>query len=279
MDKMRCYVDRNGDYHQNMAKKHKMEELNVDNLLKKGDRIEDLGLKKLMIIQNPEYFCFGMDAVLLSWFVAKRTKGSLDIIDLGTGTGIIPLLLYGKTQAHSITGLEIQEPLVEMARRSMELNGLSSHIKIIQGDIKEPGNEISPNSYDVVVSNPPYMRAKAGLKNNCETKTISRHEILCNIEDILVFAKRMLKDRGRLFLVHRPERLGDIISLMRTYKIEVKHLQFIYPSINKEANLVLIEGRKSGKPGLKTDPPLIVYNEEGQYTQEIYDIYGMTKPE
>lgn len=251
----------------------------MDNFLKNGERIEDLGLKNLKIIQNPEFFCFGMDAVLLSWFVAKRTKGALHMIDLGTGTGIIPLLLYGKTKAASITGLEIQEQLVEMARRSMALNGLSSQIKIIEGDIKDPGSEILPNYYDVVVSNPPYMRAKAGLKNNCETKTVSRHEVLCNMEDILIFSKRMLKDRGRLFLVHRPERLGDIISLMRTYKIEVKHLQFVYPSIKKDANLVLIEARKSGKPGLKTDAPLIVYNEEGKYTQEIYDIYGMTRPE
>ena len=251
----------------------------MDNFLKKGERIEDLGLKKLMIIQNPDFFCFGMDAVLLSWFVARRTRGALHMIDLGTGTGIIPLLLYGKTTAASITGLEIQAPLVEMARRSMALNGLTAQIKIIEGDIKDPGSEILPNYYDVVVSNPPYMRAKAGLKNNCETKTVSRHEVLCNIEDILIFSKRMLKDRGRLFLVHRPERLGDIISLMRTYKIEVKHLQFIYPSIKKEANLVLIEARKSGNPGLKTDAPLIVYNEDGQYTREIYDIYGMTPPE
>lgn len=251
----------------------------MDNFLKKGERIEDLGLKKLMIIQNPDFFCFGMDAVLLSWFVARRTRGALHMIDLGTGTGIIPLLLYGKTTAASITGLEIQAPLVEMARRSMALNGLTAQIKIIEGDIKDPGSEILPNYYDVVVSNPPYMRAKAGLKNNCETKTVSRHEVLCNIEDILIFSKRMLKDRGRLFLVHRPERLGDIISLMRTYKIEVKHLQFVYPSIKKEANLVLIEARKSGNPGLKTDAPLIVYNEDGQYTREIYDIYGMSKPE
>nr|WP_320024662.1 tRNA1(Val) (adenine(37)-N6)-methyltransferase [uncultured Acetobacterium sp.] len=251
----------------------------MDNFFKKGERIEDLGLKELKIIQNPDFFCFGMDAVLLSWFVARRTRGALHMIDLGTGTGIIPLLLYGKTTAASITGLEIQAPLVEMARRSMALNGLSSQIKIIEGDIKDPGSEILPNYYDVVVSNPPYMRAKAGLKNNCETKTVSRHEVLCNIEDILIFSKRMLKDRGRLFLVHRPERLGDIISLMRTYKIEVKHLQFVYPSIKKEANLVLIEARKSGNPGLKTDAPLIVYNEDGQYTREIYDIYGMTPPE
>jgi tRNA1Val (adenine37-N6)-methyltransferase len=251
----------------------------VDNFIKKGERIEDLGLNNLKIIQNPDYFCFGMDAVLLSWFVSRLTKGSPHIIDLGTGTGIIPLLLYGKTKAASLTGLEIQKPLVEMARRSMALNGLSAQIRIIAGDIKNPGSEILPNTYDVVVSNPPYMRAQAGLKNNCETKTISRHEILCSIEDILIFSKRMLKDRGRLFLVHRPERLGDIISLMRLYKIEVKQLQFIYPSLKKEANLVLIEGRKSGQPGLKTDAPLIVYQEDGEYTQEIYDIYGMTKPQ
>ena len=251
----------------------------MDNFLKIGERIEDLGLKKLKIIQNPDYFCFGMDAVLLSWFVAKHIKGSTDIIDLGTGTGIIPLLLYGKTNAKSITGLEIQEPLVEMARRSMAINELSSKIKILQGDIKAPGEGVLPNHYDVVVSNPPYMRVDAGLKNAEATKTISRHEILCNIEDILIFSKRMLKDRGRLFLVHRPERLGDIISLMREYKIEVKNLQFVYPSINKQANLLLIEGRKGGRPGLKTEAPLIVYNEEGQYTNQIYNIYGMKKPE
>lgn len=251
----------------------------MDNFLKVGERIEDLGLKKLKIIQNPSYFCFGMDAVLLSWYVAKHSKGNIDIIDLGTGTGIIPLLLYGKTNAKSITGLEIQEPLVEMARRSMVINGLTDKIKILHGDIKAPGEEVLPNHYDVVVSNPPYMRVDAGLKNAEATKTISRHEILCNIEDILIFSKRMLKDRGRLFLVHRPERLGDIISLMRKYKIEVKNLQFVYPSISKQANLLLIEGRKGGRPGLETEAPLIVYNEEGQYTNQIYDIYGMKKPE
>ncbi|AFA47560.1 tRNA1(Val) (adenine(37)-N6)-methyltransferase [Acetobacterium woodii] len=251
----------------------------MDNFLKKGERIEDLGLNQLKIIQNPDFFCFGMDAVLLSWFVSQRIKGLVHIIDLGTGTGIIPLLLYGKTKAASITGVEIQPPLVEMANRSITLNGLSEKIKIIEGDIKNPGDEMIPNYYDVVVSNPPYMRAKAGLKNNCETKTISRHEVLCNIEDILIFSKRMMKDHGRLFLIHRPERLGDIMSLMRHYKIEVKQLQFIYPSIKKEANLVLIEGRKSGKPGLKTAAPLIVYHEDGQYTPEIYDIYGMKRPE
>lgn len=251
----------------------------MDNFLKKGERIEDLGLNQLKIIQNPDFFCFGMDAVLLSWFVSQRTKGFLHMIDLGTGTGIIPLLLYGKTKAASLTGVEIQQSLVEMAKRSMALNGLSEKIKIIEGDIKNPSDEILPNYYDVVVSNPPYMRAKAGLKNSRETKTISRHEILCSIEDILIFSKRMLKDHGRLFLVHRPERLGDIMSLMRHYKIEVKHLQFVYPSIKKEANIVLIEGRKSGKPGLKTAAPLIVYNEKGQYTNEIYDIYGLVRAE
>ncbi len=251
----------------------------MDNFLKKGERIEDLGLNQLKIIQNPDFFCFGMDAVLLSWFVSQRIKDLLHIIDLGTGTGIIPLLLYGKTKAASITGVEIQPPLVEMANRSIMLNGLSGKIKIIEGDIKNPGDEMIPNYYDVVVSNPPYMRAKAGLKNNCETKTISRHEVLCDIEDILIFSKRMMKDHGRLFLVHRPERLGDIMALMRRYKIEVKQLQFVYPSIKKEANIVLIEGRKSGKPGLKTAAPLIVYDEEGRYTPEIYDIYGMERPE
>lgn len=248
----------------------------MDKILKHKERIEDLGLKNLKIIQNPDFFCFGIDAVLLSWFVSEHSTGMINIIDLGTGTGIIPLLLYGKTQAKNILGLEIQEPLVEMARRSIKLNGLEEKIKILNVDIKNPTEEIKTNFYDVVVSNPPYIKVGAGLKNNQTTQSISRHEIMCQLEDILIFSKRMLKDRGRLFLVHRPERLGDIISLMRQYKIEVKTIQMVHPKVKKEANLVLVEGRKGGKPGLKVKAPLVVYNEEGNYTSEIYKIYNMS---
>jgi|LGOV01.1.fsa_nt_gb tRNA1Val (adenine37-N6)-methyltransferase len=262
-----------------MKKYRENGEEDVDNYLKFGERIEDLGLKDLKIIQNPDYFCFGMDAILLSWFMTKNLKQGMTIIDLGTGTGIIPLLLYGKTKAQSITGIEIQKPLVEMAKRSMMINGLEEKIKILNEDIRQPGKMIIPNHYDVVVSNPPYIRSNGGLKNNNETKTVSRHEVMCSIEDILVFSKRMLKDKGHLFLVHRPERLGDIISCMREYKIEVKRIQFIYPRIDKEANLVLIEGRKGGNPGLITEAPLIVYKEGENYTDQIYEIYGMKKPE
>ncbi|MGL4606993.1 MAG: tRNA1(Val) (adenine(37)-N6)-methyltransferase [Eubacteriaceae bacterium] len=247
----------------------------MDNFLKAGERIEDLGLKGLRIIQNPDFFCFGMDAVLLSWFVAEHTKGFINIIDLGTGTGIIPLLLYGKTKTKKIRALEIQEPLVEMAKRSMALNGLEESIEVIHGDIRNPPEEIEPNSYDVVVSNPPYTKDGAGLKNQMSTKNISRHEVLCQLEDILIFSKRMLKDRGRLFLVHRPERLGDILTLLRQYKIEAKTIQLVHPNKEKEANLVLVEGRKGGNSGLKIKAPLIVYNEEGNYTGEIYKIYNM----
>ncbi|WKY48260.1 tRNA1(Val) (adenine(37)-N6)-methyltransferase [Eubacteriaceae bacterium ES3] len=240
----------------------------------KNERLEDLGLKGLKIIQNPDFFCFGMDAVLLSWFSTKEIKKNLKILDLGTGTGIIPLLIYGKSQNCLIDGLEIQAALVEMAQRSIKFNGLCEQIRIIQGDLKNINEGILPNTYDVVVSNPPYMRGSGGLKNERQTKTISRHEVACTLEDVIVTSKRVLKDHGRLYLVHRPERLNDIFFLMRQYGLEVKQLQMVHTKIDKEANLVLIEGRKSGKPGLVVNPPLIVYNDDGEYSEELRRIYG-----
>ena len=173
----------------------------MDNFIKENERLEDLGIKGLKIIQNPDYFCFGIDAVLLSWFASGAVRKKSRVIDLGTGTGIIPLLLYGRTGAQKIQALEIQENMVEMAGRSIACNGLEEKIEIIHGDIRNPGEQVRPTSYDVVVSNPPYMKVGHGLKNPMETKAIARHEILCGIEDIAIFAKRMLKDRGKLFLI------------------------------------------------------------------------------
>ncbi|WKY45258.1 tRNA1(Val) (adenine(37)-N6)-methyltransferase [Eubacteriaceae bacterium ES2] len=247
----------------------------MDNYIDKDERLEDLSIKGLKIIQNPKYFCFGMDAVLLSWFVSKEEKSNLKILDLGTGTGIIPLLIYAKSDNCRIDGLEIQPDLVVMAKRSVQLNRLEDNIRIIQGDLRNLTDEVEPNSYDVVVSNPPYMRGNSGLKNEHQTRTISRHEVSCTLEDVIRSAKRLLKDHGHLYLVHRPERLNDIFFLLRQYKMEVKLLQMVHSKSDKEANLVLIEGRKSGKPGLLVKPPLIIYNEEGQYTEELKRIYGL----
>ncbi|VYT65106.1 tRNA1(Val) (adenine(37)-N6)-methyltransferase [Eubacterium limosum] len=250
----------------------------MDNFIKENERLEDLGIKGLKIIQNPDYFCFGIDAVLLSWFASGAVRKKSRVIDLGTGTGIIPLLLYGRTGAQKIQALEIQENMVEMAGRSIACNGLEEKIEIIHGDIRNPGEQVRPTSYDVVVSNPPYMKVGHGLKNPMETKAIARHEILCGIEDIAIFAKRMLKDRGKLFLIHRADRLADIMSAMRDHRVEPKRLQFIHPYADKPANLALVEGMKAGKPYLITEAPIVVYEKDGRYTQMINDIYGTSAP-
>ena len=242
-------------------------------LLKENERIDNLQLKGLKIIQDTKKFCFGMDAVLLSDFVAQDIKKNSRVLDLGTGTGIIPLLLYGKTEMQKIQGLEIQVDMVEMAKRSMVLNGLEDIIEIIEGDIKDPPSMILPNYYDAIISNPPYMVYKSGLINLAQEKAISRHEILCTLEDIMQTAKRHLKSRGKFYMIHRSDRLVDILSLMRDYHIEPKSIRFIHPSTQQPPNLILIMGIKGGNPHLKIEKPLYVYQENGEYTKEIYDIY------
>lgn len=250
----------------------------MDNFLKKNERLEDLGIRGLKIIQNPECFCFGIDAVLLAWFASGGVKFKSRVIDLGTGTGIIPLLIYGRTDAKCIQALEIQENMAEMARRSVACNGLEERIEIIHGDIRNPSGAVVPTSYDVVVSNPPYMKVDHGFKCTAETKAISRHEILCNIEDVVVFGKKMLKDRGKLFLIHKADRIGDIVAAMRAHHIEPKRLQFVHPYVDKPANLVLVEGIKAGKPYVIVEPPIVVYKADGCYTDKINEIYGSDGP-
>lgn len=250
----------------------------MDNFLNTNERLEDLGIGDLKIIQNPDCFCFGIDAVLLAWFASGGVKRRSKVIDLGTGTGIIPLLLYGRREVECIQALEIQENMVEMARRSVACNELQKHIEIIHGDIRNPGKAVVPTSYDVVVSNPPYMKVEHGFTCSTETKAISRQEILCNIEDIVVFAKKMLKDRGKLFLVHKADRIGDIVATMRTHRIEPKRLQFVHPYVDKPANLVLVEGIKAGKPYVIAEPPIVVYEAKGSYTETINKIYGTEGP-
>jgi len=240
--------------------------------LKDSERLDDLQRNGYKIIQDPGKFCFGMDAVLLSGFASVKPGGR--VLDLGTGTGIIPILLEAKTEGSYFAGLEIQEESVDMARRSVELNGLSGKIDIIHGDIKEADGLFDAASFDVVTSNPPYMINEHGLKNPDSPKAIARHEVCCNLEDVIRAAARVLKPGGHFYMVHRPFRLAEIMNLMSGMKLEPKRLQLVYPYVDKEPNMVLIEGVRGGRSRLTVEKPLIVYEEPGKYTQEIYDIYG-----
>lgn len=240
--------------------------------LKDGERIDDLQCKGYRIIQNESKFCFGMDAVLLSGFA--KVKPGERVIDLGTGTGIIPILLEAKTKGAHFTGLEIQEESAEMAGRSVELNHLSGKVDIVTGDIKEASKIFSNGSFEVVTTNPPYMNDQHGLKNPELPKAIARHEILCSLEDVVREGAKVLKENGRMYMVHRPFRLVEIFDVMRKYKLEPKRMRLVYPYADKEPNMVLIEALKGGKPMLKVEPPLIVYRDVNVYHPEIYEIYG-----
>ena len=234
--------------------------------------MDDLQRNGYRIIQNPEKFCFGMDAVLLSGF-AKVKKGE-QVLDLGTGTGIIPILLRGKTQGKHFTGLEIQEESAEMARRSVKFNGLSGEISIVTGDIREAADLFGAASFDVVTSNPPYMTGSHGLTNPGEAKAIARHELLCTLEDVIREASAVLRPQGRFYMVHRPFRLAEIFCTMSRFKLEPKRMRLVYPYADREPNMVLIEGLKGGRPRITVEKPLIVYKSPGVYTDEIYDVYG-----
>ncbi|MCT4542759.1 MAG: tRNA1(Val) (adenine(37)-N6)-methyltransferase [Vallitalea sp.] len=243
--------------------------------LRKDERIDDLHRKGYKIIQNPNKFCFGMDAVLLTGFTSVRQDEK--VLDLGTGTGIIPILLEAKTKGKSFTGLEIQEGSIDMAKRSVKLNGLDDKIFIVKGDIKEAEKLFPLSSFDVITSNPPYMNNKSGIKNTLEPKSIARHEILCELDDVIKNAASLVKVGGRFYMVHRPNRLPEIIVTLKKYKLEPKRMRFVHPYVYKEPNMVLIESVRHGKPQLKIEPPLMVYKEVGKYTEEIYEIYGYNK--
>ena len=244
--------------------------MNVE--LLKMERIDELHRNQYKIIQNPQGFCFGMDAVLLSGFV-EVYKGE-QALDLGTGTGIIPILLEAKTEGKHFIGLEIQEYSADMAKRSVLLNDLQEKVEIVCGDIKTASKRFGKSVFDVVTTNPPYMNENHGLKNPELPKAIARHEILCNLEDIVRETAIVLKPRGRFYMVHRPRRLVEIIEMLSKYHLEVKRLRPVYPMVGKEANMVLLEAVKGGKPLLKLEEPLIIYKEQGVYHDEIYSIYG-----
>lgn len=259
--------------------------------LKENERIDDLEINNMKIIQNKNGFCFGIDSVLLSDF-AKEIKSGSRVVDLGTGTGILGILLCAKTNLSEIIGIEIQEEVAEMAQRSIKVNHLENRFKILNTDIKKiieknkikddeinnienekEKNYLERNCFDYVVTNPPYKKMNTGKINENEKQLISRHELKANLNDFIKTASYLLKDKGTLFMVHRPERLVDILEKMRDHKIEPKEIRFVYPKINTEPNLILIKAVKNANPFLKIDKPLYVYKEDGTYTDEILKIY------
>ena len=242
-----------------------------DGLLE-NERVDDLQRNGLKIIQKTDGFCFGMDAVLLTGFA--HVKRGERVLDLGTGTGIIPILLSAKTEGKHFTALEIQEEIAKMAARSVAMNHLEEKIEIVNGDIKEASRIFGGASFDAVTTNPPYMNDAHGLKNPTEVKAISRHEVLCTLEDVVREGAKVLKSGGRMYMVHRPHRLIEIITAMKQYKMEPKRMCMVHPFKDKEANMVLIEAVKGGGSWLKMEAPIIVYKEPGVYTDEIYKIYG-----
>ena len=249
-----------------------MEKNHQTELVKAGERVDDLQ-NGFYVIQNQDKFCFGMDAVLLSGF-ARIRKGD-HVLDMGTFTGIIPILLKSKTKGEHFTGLEIQEECAQMAERSVRYNHLEEDVRIVQGDIKEAADIFGAASFDVVTCNPPYMIGQHGLRNPDLPKAIARHEVLCNLEDVVSQAARVLRDRGRFYMVHRPFRLAEIMNVLTKYKLEPKRMQLVYPYIDREPNMVLIEALKGGNSRITVEPPLIVYKEPGVYTENILKIYDM----
>lgn len=240
--------------------------------LKEGERLDDLQRNGYQIIQNPGRFCFGMDAVLLTGFSRAQEKDK--VLDLGTGTGIIPILMAAKTKAEHFKALELQEESADMARRSVLLNGLEKRIDIVQGDMKEADKIFKAASFDVVTCNPPYMIVHHGIANSEEPKAIARHEICCTLEDVVRVTAKLLRPGGNFFMVHRPFRLAEIMTLLTKYKLEPKRMQLVHPYIDREPNMVLIEAKRGGRSRMKIEPPLIIYESPGVYTETIVKQYG-----
>lgn len=240
--------------------------INVD------ESVDDLQLKGLNLIQKQQGFRFGVDAVLLSYFANIKNKHR--VIDLCTGTGIVPFLAYGKYGPKEVIGIEIQEDMVEMANRSSLLNNTTDVVKFVHGDLKDKALLDSLGKFDVLTVNPPYKSNNAGIINPNDKLAIARHEVMCTLEDVIIAARRLLKDNGRMFIVHRPERLADIFGIMRKYKIEPKRVRMVQPNTKKAPNIVLVEGQRDGGAFLKWEETLYVYDDNGNYSEEIDRIYG-----
>ncbi len=247
--------------------------------LKSNERLDDLCRNGYKLIQNTSVFCFGMDAVLLSTYAMNGIRKGNKVLDLGTGNGIIPILLEAKSYGSEFTGLEIQDINVDLATRNVEINNLSDKIHIVQGDIKEASKIFAGASFDVITTNPPYMNENHGLVSLEDHKAIARHEILCTLDDVLCQASKLLKVKGRFYMVHRPSRLTEIMERMNVYKLEPKRIVMVHPHINEPANMVLIEAVKCGNRQLKIEAPLIVYNEDGSYTEELLHWYNVERGE
>ena len=239
------------------------------------EAIDDLQLDNLYLIQKKQGFWFGIDPVLLSNFANVKNKHR--VIDLCTGTGIVPFLIYGKYKPKEVIGIEIQEDMVEMAIRSSKYNEVENVVSFKSADLKDLKYLSSLGTFDVLTVNPPYKLNNSGIVNLDDKLAIARHEIMCSLEDVIVASRKLLKDNGRMFIVHRPERLIDIFELMRKYKIEPKRVQMVQPNINKAPNIVLVEGQRDGGAYLKWEKPIYVYNEDGTYSEEINKIYGREK--
>ena len=247
--------------------------MKVINILNKNERIDDLEFKDLKIIQNKDGFCFGIDSILLTDF-AKNIKNNSKVIDLGTGTGIISILLSGKTNRTNFVGVEVQSEVADMAKRSVNLNNLENRIKILNMNILDLKKEYKKGDFDVVVTNPPYKKLNTGVININDKKLISRHEVKASLEDFIEISSFLLKDFGEFYMVHRPDRLVDIFYIMRQNEIEPKRIKFVYPIKNKKANLILVKGIKKGKPFLEYENNLYIYDDKGNYTEEILKIYN-----
>ncbi|MBQ1311597.1 MAG: tRNA1(Val) (adenine(37)-N6)-methyltransferase [Blautia sp.] len=244
----------------------------TEDLVRNNERVDDLQ-NGYYIIQDPGKFCFGMDAVLLTGF-ARIRKGER-ILDLGTGTGIIPILLSARTEGREFVGLEIQEECAKMADRSVRYNHLEDRVKIVCGDIREAADIFGAASFDVVTCNPPYMIGNHGLQNPDRPKAVARHEILCTLEDVVRQTARLLPDRGRFYMVHRPFRLAEIMNTLIRYQLEPKRMQLVHPFIDREPNMILIEAVKGGNSRIQVERPLVVYEKPGRYTRDILEIYKM----
>lgn len=241
--------------------------------LKENERIDDLEYKGLKIIQNKEGFCFGVDSILLSDY-AKKIKKNAKVIDIGTGTGIIALLLCKKTELCKIYGIEVQKEVAEMAGRSVILNNLQNKFEIINTNIKNIFEVLEPHEFDAIVTNPPYKKIDTGLKNYEKKQLVSRHEVECTLEDIIEKSSKLLKDLGEFYMVHRAERLVDIMCILRKYKLEPKNIRFVHSKVGDKPNLILIRAVRGAKEYLKIDKPLVIYKDNGEYTDEIKQIYN-----